>query len=54
MKRKVNPVYENIGIRVSQLRHKCHLTQAQLSEKLDITVKHLSEAERGITLTTRN
>ena len=38
-----------IGTRISQLRHKRKLTQAQLSEQLNITVKHLSESERGLT-----
>lgn len=48
MKRTVTPLYSNIGMRISQLRRKKKLTQAQLSEKLNITVKHLSECERGI------
>lgn len=49
MQRTVNPLYVNIGARISSLRHKRKLTQAQLSEQLDITVKHLSESERGLT-----
>ena len=49
MQRAVNPLYFDVGTRISQLRHKRKLTQAQLSEKLDITVKHLSEVERGLT-----
>jgi transcriptional regulator with XRE-family HTH domain len=49
MKRKVNPIYLDIGIRISQLRRKNRFTQAQLSELLDITSKHLSESERGLT-----
>lgn len=49
MKRQVNPMYLGIGTRIAQLRHKRGLTQAQLSEQLDVTVKHLSESERGLT-----
>lgn len=49
MKRTANPLYMEIGTRISQLRHKRKLTQAQLSEQLNITVKHLSESERGLT-----
>lgn len=49
MQRDINPLYLDIGTRISQLRRKHKLTQAQLSEQLDITVKHLSEVERGLT-----
>lgn len=49
MKRKVNTTYLDIGTRISQLRRKKGLTQSQLSEQLDITNKHLSESERGLT-----
>ncbi|MCM1551342.1 MAG: helix-turn-helix domain-containing protein [Butyrivibrio sp.] len=49
MKRQVNPMYLDIGIRISRLRREKGLTQAQLSELLDITNKHLSESERGLT-----
>lgn len=49
MQRTANPLYVDIGSRISNLRHKRKLTQAQLSEQLDITVKHLSESERGLT-----
>lgn len=49
MKRTVNPLYSEIGARISRLRRGKGMTQAQLSEDLDITVKHLSECERGLT-----
>lgn len=49
MQHAANPLYTDIGARISKLRHKRGLTQAQLSEQLDITVKHLSESERGLT-----
>ena len=39
----------DIGTRISQLRYKQKLTQVQLAEQLDISVKHLSEVERGLT-----
>ncbi len=48
MKRNINPLYLEIGARISQLRHKHNLTQAELSEQLNIGVKHLSEVERGL------
>lgn len=49
MQRTTNPLYWDIGTRISGLRHKRRLTQAQLAEQLNITVKHLSETERGLT-----
>lgn len=49
MQHTVNPLYVNIGTRISKLRHRHKLTQAQLSERLGITIKHLSESERGLT-----
>lgn len=54
MQHTVNPLYVNIGTRISKLRHKHKLTQAQLSERLGITIKHLSESERGLTSTLNN
>lgn len=42
-------LYIDIGLRISTLRHRHKLTQAQLAEQLDITVKHVSEVERGLT-----
>ena len=49
MKRTAIPLYSDIGSRISQLRRKKKMTQAQLSEELNITIKHLSESERGLT-----
>lgn len=49
MKYTPKPLYVEIGARISRLRRKRKLTQAQLSEQLDITIKHLSESERGLT-----
>lgn len=37
-----------IGERLKIQRKLNHLTQEQLAEKLDISIKHYSEAERGI------
>lgn len=48
MHRNVKPLYLEIGARISQLRRKHKLTQAELSEQLNISVKHLSEVERGL------
>ena len=36
-----------IGSRISGLRRLNGMTQEQLAEKLDITVKHVSSVERG-------
>lgn len=38
-----------MGKRLRACRIQCHLTQEKLSEMLDISVKHYSEVERGIT-----
>jgi len=37
------------GINLKRFRKEKHLSQEQLSEKLDISVKHLSKIERGLT-----
>lgn len=39
---------EEIGKRISQLRKEKHMTQEQLAEKLDISIKHCSCVERGM------
>lgn len=38
---------ESIGKRIALLRKEHHLTQEQLAEKLDISIKHCSCVERG-------
>ncbi len=38
----------SIGNRISQLRKRQGLTQEKLAEELDISLKHVSEVERGI------
>ena len=38
-----------MGQRLKLKRKLRHLTQEQLAEKIDISIKHYSEAERGIT-----
>ena len=40
--------YKEIGKRISILRQEQKITQAQLAEKIDISVKHCSEVERGL------
>lgn len=37
-----------IGERLRAQRKQHHMTQEQMAEKLDISIKHYSEAERGI------
>ena len=37
-----------VGERITQLRKEHHLSQEQLAEKLDISVKHCSAVERGV------
>lgn len=39
---------EEIGKRISNLRKEQHMTQEQLAEKLDISIKHCSCVERGM------
>lgn len=39
---------KEIGHRITMLRYENEITQAQLAELLDISVKHCSEVERGI------
>lgn len=38
---------ESIGKRISSLRKEHHMTQEQLAEHLDISIKHCSCVERG-------
>lgn len=37
-----------IGERLKEQRKQLHMTQEEMAEKLDISIKHYSEAERGI------
>jgi transcriptional regulator with XRE-family HTH domain len=37
------------GLNLKRYRKEKHLSQEQLSEKVDISVKHLSKIERGLT-----
>lgn len=41
-------LYQAIGKRISQLRKNHGLTQERLAEELDITIKHVSSVERGL------
>ena len=41
-------LHKNIGQRIALLRQENHITQAQLAELLDISIKHCSEVERGL------
>lgn len=38
---------ENVGLKIKFYRQRLHLTQAQLSEKIDMDVRYLSDIERG-------
>lgn len=40
---------QDMGIRIKQRRKSLKLTQEKISEMLDISVKHFSEVERGLT-----
>lgn len=40
---------QEIGVRLKQVRKNKHFTQEQIAEALDISQKHYSEAERGLT-----
>lgn len=39
---------EDMGIRIAKLRKENHISQEQLAEMLNISVKHCSEVERGV------
>lgn len=39
---------QEIGKRISQTRRIRGITQAKLAEELDITTKHMSSVERGV------
>lgn len=39
---------QNIGFRIAKLRKEHHMTQAELAEVLDISIKHCSSVERGL------
>ena len=41
------PLNDSIGSRIAKLRKEHNLTQEQLAEKLDISIKHCSAVERG-------
>ena len=41
-------LYSDIGRRIADLRKESHMTQKTLAGRLDISVKHCSEVERGI------
>lgn len=41
--------YYEMGERISYMRKANHMTQEQLAEHLNISVKHISEVERGLT-----
>lgn len=38
----------SIGLRIAKLRKQHNITQEQLAEKLDISIKHCSAIERGV------
>jgi len=44
----MNNLNKEIGHRITMLRYEKKITQAELAEKLDISVKHCSEVERGL------
>lgn len=44
----MNELNRQIGYRISTLRKEKHMTQEQLAEALDISIKHCSCVERGV------
>lgn len=38
----------SIGLKIAKLRKRHNITQEQLAEKLDISIKHCSSIERGV------
>lgn len=45
----MNDTKKEIGLRIKELRKEKKLTQEKMAEMLDISQKHYSEVERGIT-----
>lgn len=45
----MNDYKHDMGIRIKHERKKLNLTQENISETLNISVKHFSEVERGLT-----
>lgn len=41
-------LYQSIGKRINLLRKSHGITQEQLAEELDVTIKHVSSVERGV------
>jgi len=41
-------IYAEIGSRISRLRKQQGVTQDRLAKELDVTIKHVSEIERGL------
>ncbi len=46
--KKLNELNKTIGRRIALLRTENKITQAELAEALDISTKHCSEVERGL------
>lgn len=44
----MSKINTDIGGRIALLRKENHITQADLAEAIDISVKHCSEVERGV------
>lgn len=40
---------KEIGLRLKEMRKENRMTQEQLADKLNISIKHYSEVERGVT-----
>ena len=45
---KPDTLYADIGFRIKELRRIHHMTQDQLAEFMDISIKHMSSVERGM------
>ena len=44
----MNEYKKEMGLRIKNRRKKLSMTQEEMAEKLNISVKHFSEVERGI------
>ncbi len=44
----MNDLYRTMGQRIGKLRRKRNITQEAMAEQLDVTVKHVSAVERGL------
>lgn len=41
--------YNKLGLRIKEMREKCHMSQQELSYEIEYSIPHISHVENGIT-----